>query len=647
MTSRLSFFRVLRMEQKQLTWLTALQTALFFLLIPFRVLLSLSIASSGRSGQNRNLTLELCRHIGLGRSENRFLILLMGIICAVCAFSYLYSQIKLDFYHSLPLRREYLFAVKSLASILTFLIPYLCAQVMGLAVGAFYGAVTIPLAGEILISMVQDILFFLCSFGASLLAVMLTGKLLTTVLALLVFLAYGPVIVLLVYYFIEVFLTSLEGLLWFYPHIAEILRFTSPWAFCYEFAFIGTENRTQGLTGTLPTFGEVCQLIAIAAILFLLALWIYRRRRSEAEGSSLAFRRTEGIFKILIGVPVSLIAAILAESFAESVFWDIFLLVLFGALFCMLMEFIYRWDISQALMHRRHIVITVLLSAAIFFSFREDLFRINTYLPAQDEIASMAVAEEASEYRSFEQEQNQIVNSTENPMRLLDRMETDQFEPIYRAAEDGVSRLRSRASGAESPEASEIADVSEASESPETSGISDESETSETSETSDSLESSEESVVYIYVKYHLKNGKERYRDYTVDEAVYDEMMRALIDEGGMKETYYPVLAWKAGELLSVTENWNVYDDADAAPDLADRTVEVPASQLDAFLDAYQQDLRDLSWDELKQADEELQFTRTGSSRGRMQHTYSPIGESFARSWKMLQKFRAEEEMQEE
>lgn len=45
--------------------------------------------------------------------------------------------------------------------------------------------------------------------------------------------------------------------------------------------------------------------MAITALLFCLALVLYRYRKSETAGSALAFVRLEGIIKILIAVPVA------------------------------------------------------------------------------------------------------------------------------------------------------------------------------------------------------------------------------------------------------------------------------------------------------------------------------------------------------
>ena len=98
----------------------------------------------------------------------------------------------------------------------------------------------------------------------------------------------------------------------------------------------------------------------------LAALALYHRRRSEVSGAALAFQRLEGVIKILLAVLAALVAALIASEL-DSVFWEIAFILLFSALGCMVMEFIYRWDIHLVLQHKEHIVISAVLAALMFF----------------------------------------------------------------------------------------------------------------------------------------------------------------------------------------------------------------------------------------------------------------------------------------
>lgn len=135
------------------------------------------------------------------------------------------------------------------------------------------------------------------------------------------------------------------------------LRYTSPWAFCILILWESEGVSGQipyGLTGRWPGITQLCELTAIFVLLTLTALALYRRRRSEVSGAALAFHRLEGEIKILLAV----------------------------------------------------------LAALIFFPIRYDVFGYNTYLPAKEETAGMAV--ESSESRFTYPEAVQQKKSAKN-----------------------------------------------------------------------------------------------------------------------------------------------------------------------------------------------------------------------------------------
>ena len=62
----------------------------------------------------------LSASMGLDRYLDVLLALIFGIIAALGAFCYVHSREKLDFYHSLPLRRDRFFLVRSMAVVETY-----------------------------------------------------------------------------------------------------------------------------------------------------------------------------------------------------------------------------------------------------------------------------------------------------------------------------------------------------------------------------------------------------------------------------------------------------------------------------------------------------------------------------------------------
>lgn len=586
MTSKISFSKMTRDEMKKLTWLTAVQFLIFGLLIPFRVLLVMATSTSRTYLEMSTATpLEVfCKQVGFGHTENTFFILCAGILCALCAFGYLHSAVKLDFYHSLPIKRESLFAVKFVGSTMTFVTAYLGSQLLALLIGMFHGAVSGRVIFEVAVASFQGILYFLCSYSGTLVAVMLTGKMLTTVLAIGILGLYVPMLYLMKMMFGEMFFqTALYNGIW--TGNAEILRYSSPWAFCMFQKNNGVS--TVGLTGVWPQAAGFCQVVAVIVIMTGISVLLYRVRKTESAGDALAFRRVESVVKILLTVPVSLVAAMVANELFDSPIWELFFMILFGTLGCMIMEFIYRGDIRQVITHKSHIMITFAVSAVIFFAFRLDVFGYNTYLPAKEELVAMAIkGYEENEYCYWEDGKclNDADYSYVATPKVLDYLEVQDFEPIYRAAENGVMHAEESYPG---------------------------------------------DAVRVSIKYRTRDGKESYRTYWVDTELYLDVMDELQKDEAFREKYYPILTWDDDyirgfydiECSILTENIS-YDDTipEAATEYVEnywydeKNIEIPLSEAGRVIEAYKKDLENVSYRHVWSVSSSLIFNSYNSDR---------------------------------
>ncbi len=601
---------MVRDEVKKLNWLTAVQLLVFGLLIPFRVLMMMAEAanSARKYEQEVNFLERFCENVGFGHWENTLVILIAGIFCALCVFSYLHSSVRLDFLHSLPIKRDRLFAVKYLSGTLTFVIAYVCSQVLALLIGAVYGCFSGTVALEMLAATAMGILYFLCSFSGTILAVMLTGKLLTAVCAIGVMGLYFPMIILLKYVMQVAFLENLFDDV--YLGMESWLRYTSPWSFCM-FHFEDGQHATGGMTGAWPNMGDVCQLIAVAAILTAVSVLLYRIRRTEAAGSALAFRKTEGIIKLMLTIPTALIAAVFAFEVFENPVWEVFFMFLFGGLGCMVMEFIYRWDIRQVLSGKRHMVLTLFVSAAIFFAFRYDMAGYNTFLPAKEELQSMSIKDPYTQFLYRQDGVREDNWDTQPTKEVMDYLETGDFDAIYKVAQNGVENT-----GEEYWEG-----------------------------------------YCVHIKYHLKNGREEYRSYHVDADVYTECMNELLKDEAFREKYFPILTWEgdngsydAGAYIP--KSMLEADGAEAETEMSDEYYEdeyyydewyyenesvyvaIPSDRVEELIEAYCRDLENASYASVLNGEGNLFFSYEYTME-----EYYPFDETFTETLKVLQDIR--------
>lgn len=583
MMSKISFSKLVRDEIRKMNWLLALQFLVLLLLIPFRVLMVLAASrSNGYLSWSGKTMYELfCENVGLGHYENTVIIMGMGIICALAAFYYLHSACQLDFYHSLAVKREKLFAAKYLGGFLTFMLPYAAAQLLAIPAGGCYGAFSCKATLEILIATVQGTLFFLCSYSGTLIAVMLTGKLLTSILALGILGCYVPMLCMVYMGYRVVFFYTRLSAAGLEKWIENVIRYSSPWVLCvHGQSLTFPSDVIRGATGKWPTPGGMLLILAVTAVLTGIALLLYRGRKTEAAGQALAFRPLEAVVKLMLTIPTAALASLLAYELMDSVLWETVFILLFGMLACMIMEFIYRWDIRQVLCHRMHILITVAAALVLFFSCRFDLFGYNTYLPKEDSIKAMAVGIGAGYMQHLYLDEDGLTwgYGAENCMKMLEGTETEDFGNYYRLAENGVDKIKA----------------------------------------GEEMEY-EDGAVYVEVKYSLTNGKEVYREYLVDEELVLEVFNELQKNPEFLEQFYPIMTWSRENMASFGEagyyregldeeeeseyeteegGYDYDDEYYGTLELADPSdgeyYQIPHGDIERVVEAYRQDLLDVS-----------------------------------------------------
>lgn len=599
MTSKISFSKLVRNEMRQMTWLTAIWGLLFGLLIPFRVLMVMAVRYANSDAGRYLIAENFYAQVGLGQLANVVFILIAGATCALCAFSYLHSAVKLDLYHSLALGRERLFAARYVSSALTFGIAYLVCQLLAILIGVFYRVFSWHLLFEMAVASLQGILIFLCSYSAVLLAIMLTGKMLTTIFAVGVFGGYIPLVCLMVIGLRSIFMTT--GLGESYYDVIEpgILKCSSPWAFSITQAL---EGKKQGITGMIPSLGSLCQLLALAAFLTAVSLILYRIRKTEAAGSALAFQKTEGVIKLMLCVPVAILAAMIANELFESVVWEIIFMILFGTLACMIMEFIYRWDIQQVLQKKGHMAATILIAAVVFFPIRMDVLGYNTYLPEKEDLAAMAVRDIHLNIR-YPGVTGSDRYSGRYARQVLDYLETEEFDGLYRLAECGVDHVRNHAWTG--------------------------------------------NVTYISLKFRTKRGKETYRTYEVEEELFLEVMDELIQKQGLRELYFPILTWNGEDIQRNVIQAGLYQTGDMEEDQVSSYspddysyIEVPLEDRERVVKAYCEDLQNISWEDIWLAKSYLRFMTDQVSWMTEQY---PLTESFENTLAVLKEIRRKAE----
>ncbi len=389
MTLKNSFLANLKENNKRRTWLWILSWLFWFVYYPVGMVILISRQETIKLARGYSEAVAKEQFLGavkdwLGSGSRTYMLIvsLMAVICAVQGFSYLYSKKKVDFYHSVPVKKSRRFAVIYLNGIFIFLLPYMACFLLAILLAGFNGALSAGNVTAALAGLLRTFLLFLGTYGLAALAVMMTGNLVITAFAVLVFLVYEFVLRLL--------LQSYCGQ--FYKYFSEqsvsVVPFFSP----AGQMLIGMDRmgKAASWSAAVPNF----LLAAVMALVFAGLSWFcYKIRPAEAAGKAMAFPKTKGIIKILLVIPFSLgIGMIVQDLVGETPYgmmiFGMALAVIVGS--CVI-EVIYEADI-RALFHKKYQILAAGGGVAlIFLTFSCDLLGFDRWEPDPDKLEDTVV----------------------------------------------------------------------------------------------------------------------------------------------------------------------------------------------------------------------------------------------------------------
>ncbi len=313
MTSKISYFKFIESDIKHRGWLAALTAAALFFLMPISLLLKIDgfrqQAVLASASGTQFLEEQIIHYTPGALNGIRFpilslMIVILALLCAVTGFTYLHSREKQDFYHGMPIKRLQWFAISYTSGLLIFLIPYLLFGFGTIVIAGSRVSITAGFIGQCISSLTGGILGFLICYHTAILAMFLTGKTITGVLAALVLMIYGSIIPTLSIGLAQNFFDS-------WPEntpsfLLKAEKFCSP-AALFTQTLMNTAN--QNLLS-----GIALGLIA-GGVLLVAALLLCKRYPAEASENALAFPKSAPIIKYLIAVPTSLFIGLMIQFF--------------------------------------------------------------------------------------------------------------------------------------------------------------------------------------------------------------------------------------------------------------------------------------------------------------------------------------------
>ena len=382
MTSRSSFFKLLKEDLRQRLWTIILAAIVFILPVPIYLAMEISNTSGYRIERWTNYISDLAGPMAADSAWMVLITVVGAFICAVSGFGYLFSKKKVDFFHSLPVKRETLFAVRYINGILIYLVPYLVMLLVSfviLAVTGNFESVVLTVTGK---GLLVHLLGYLTIYTTLILCVAFVGN-------IVVFFAvsgwtFGITLATMLIYswFEEKFFDTFSYMGDVYADRIHALRFLCPGYF-YVMAVQD------------PEVSLLLQQLAFTAVVAVITLLVYRSRPSDGAGKAISFPILKPVIRIsvelLAGALIGMLFYEMADGSGRFPGWMLFGIVLGVVLSHMLIQSIFHFDVRKCFADKVSMFACIAVTMAFALVMRYDVFGYDMYLPKAKKIESVAI----------------------------------------------------------------------------------------------------------------------------------------------------------------------------------------------------------------------------------------------------------------
>ena len=518
MTSKSLFFKLLKEDFKVRIWTLAVSILIFFFshIVGTAMMLSMYKYNSAFSEPTDLLSdkIEFVQtfysYIGIKNPLLAFIFVVLAVVVAMSGFSYLYSKKKVDMYHSLPVRREVLFFVKTLNGIIIVILPYIvCSFIASLLVLVNMGDAGIIVTT--FFSVAEWILLFIFNYTIVIFAIMLTGNMLIGILACGFLNFYAPAFSLLISGYESTFFDTY-----------------------YKVGFIA-EKVLLKLSGIMVIFGVFAgslhekMIIAVVGsiILLVINLLLYKKRASESAGKSISFNIIKLPIKFMIVIFMSMLMYLFGYVMMNnSIAWGVFGAVSAGIITHCIMEIIYNQDFKKIFAKKLQMFICIVISLFIAAIFQFDILGYDRYIPKVSDISSAAVVSDFLESNA---------SQYFNKMGFHNETKYDSITNIDYASDIDIESMLMREMNIKDKEAVvALAKLGVANLSSEW--------------RADSISER------VLISYKLKSGKKVQRVYNIDFDAAIKELSSIYDDEGYKTGMYPILSEDSKNIVSVDFN---------------------------------------------------------------------------------------------
>lgn len=380
-----------------------------------------------------------------------YMLIILAVVAAMSVFHYLHSRNQTDFYHALPLRRGQLFALNTATGLLAVVPAYIIGMMLNCAVIAGYGYGDAILWKRLLLSMALHLAGFLLIYAVSILCAILCGNTLVALFGC-AWLQGGIMVgVFCVELLLDIMYPTRVVTAMMHPWLSPIAYMADMCGTMGESYYgvgLHDEAQTSALTSSeLLRRAVIPMLIVLAIAIAVLGLSyaLYRVRKSEKTGQSMAFAATELPLKMLMTIVVAIGSGLVFYGTTNDLVGLYIGMILGGVVISCIIEIIYDMDFHSLLHRWKSTVVFGIVCAVVVACMAFDVTGYNTKLPAREDIASANLVSSVDSWRGCTTN-----NSLDDLAKIAGQerdsdtnlYETENLDTMYAIAQYGVDQIK-------------------------------------------------------------------------------------------------------------------------------------------------------------------------------------------------------------
>lgn len=360
-----SFIALQKNITKRRRWLVIL-AFVTFILYDFGVLL-LMLNSVRTSGQSSTYIIHsIIRFLG-NSGLNKVITMVGSVMLGIEGFRWLSNRKMIDFYESQPFSRTGHFIAVTVNSAMLLFLSHFTGTLLGIIISAISGYCDGSLVKAAFECLGLDLTIFAAVFSVTVLAVMLTGNLLVSVIAAIVLLVYEPL----------------------FKFCINATMGTLPTYGGDTISYKGIFSPILGIFNTRfiwPVGNLIC-----AAVAFFIAFALYRYRKNEDVGKTVPLKAVRIITKIAVIFLVVLLTGVVFSS-GNPISTGIIAMIISAVVIGGIIEAIYNSDVRKIFKGFGYTVIGAALALALLLSCKYDLFGYSRWVPDKNDVASASIS---------------------------------------------------------------------------------------------------------------------------------------------------------------------------------------------------------------------------------------------------------------